>query len=332
MKYHQMYPEVPDAEATTRADMDGQSHTFRAFSLPVPGEGYTLDGFLCRRKQPEDNTYFYKEKYPKDLVVLHFTAGYFRGDVGALTKPGRHVSTSYLLGRDGTVYQLFSSSQWSYHLGRSAVGGNTFNSKRSVAIEISNIGPLKLVGQVLKDTYGNDYCRLEDQDAYRKLDAPYRGFTYYASFTDKQYEELIILLRYLMAVYDAPASFLPTDARPQLFASAEEARSYQGIASHVNFRRDKFDIGPAFDWQRVIDGITAERYEPQLRVRSRSLGPMPDINSVEELETEIATYMQGVAFDPATMEEAGEETIDASVRIVGPWEQLRNWWRRVRSA
>lgn len=331
MKYEEIYPQVPDAETQIRTDLDSGSHTFRPFSIPVPGDGYTLDGFLCRRKDPEKNTYFFADKQPKDLIVLHFTAGYFRGDVLALTKPKRNVSTSYLIGRDGTVHQLFSSAQWSYHLGRTAIGGNTYNSKRSVGIEISNIGPLKQVGNMLQDTYGNTYCTLEDKEAYQTLDQPYRGFTHYAAYTDKQYEELIILLRYLTSVYDAPATFLPADERYSLFTSADAAKSYQGIASHVNFRRDKYDIGPAFDWQRVIDGVTADRYQPQLRVRSRSLATIPDLNSVEELETEIATHMRGVAFDPATMGEEGEETIDATVkpRIVGPWEQLRNWMQRM---
>lgn len=26
---------------------------------------------------------------------------------------------------------------------------------------------------------------------------------------------------------------------------------YQGLATHANFRSDKWDIGPAFDWDRL---------------------------------------------------------------------------------
>jgi hypothetical protein len=26
---------------------------------------------------------------------------------------------------------------------------------------------------------------------------------------------------------------------------------YRGVAAHQNFRRDKWDVGPAFDWDRL---------------------------------------------------------------------------------
>jgi N-acetyl-anhydromuramyl-L-alanine amidase AmpD len=303
MKYDKMYPTIPDSETKVRERFEQRSHAFSAFDIPIPTASYSLKGFVCRRQKESENTYFYDEKVKKDLIVVHFTVGYLAGDIPALSTPGRHISTSFLLGRDGVLYQLFSSAQWSYHLGRSAIGGNGKNSKRSVGIEVSNIGPLKLSGNVLIDYYGNEYCTLDQKEAYHKLDAPYRGYDYYASFTDKQYDELIILLRYLTSVYDAPRTFLPEETRAELFASSDEANDFKGIASHVNFRTDKFDIGMAFDWQRVIEGVQAEQYQPTHRIASRAFGPLPDINSVEELETEIENHMPGDKYEGNHAEE-----------------------------
>ena len=34
---------------------------------------------------------------------------------------------------------------------------------------------------------------------------------------------------------------------------------FNGLVSHVNYRAtDKEDIGPAFDWNRVIEGVTSK--------------------------------------------------------------------------
>ena len=42
------------------------------------------------------------------------------------------------------------------------------------------------------------------------------------------------------------------------FKTTDQVISFKGIVSHVNFRKDKFDIGPAFDWERVIQSVQAE--------------------------------------------------------------------------
>ena len=314
MTYKDMYPNVPDQETKKRESMAGRGLTFEEISIPIPGESYPLDGFLCRRTVKSENGYFVDERVAKDMVVLHFTVGYFHGDMPTLVhaKPNYRVSTNFVIGRDGTTYQLFSSAQWAYHLGRSAIGGNTFNSRRSVSIELSNLGPLKLSEGRLKTIYDTDYCPLDEKDAYIKLDEPYRGFEYYMTHTEEQYETLIVLLRYLTSVYDIPRTFMPEDKRYLPFKNDDEARNFQGISSHVNFRTSgKYDIGPAFDWQKVIDGVTASQFQPKPKVRGRSaFAPQPEVKSVEELEIEIEKHMAPPPFDPSKYGEEGQEPFD----------------------
>ena len=137
------------------------------FELPVKGEDLKLQGYTVRPADDYDG-YYYKQKYAKKKIVTHFTVGHLQGDINSLTNPQRgHVSTAFVLGRDGTVYQLFQSYFWSYHLGRGAIGGNGTNSKFSVGIEISNYGPLIKRGNNLETVYsrreGHDvYCSLKD--------------------------------------------------------------------------------------------------------------------------------------------------------------------------
>ena len=230
---------------TTHRDSDGVIYSFDVsdkFEFPLT--------FL--RPKGVSN-FYYKSSQKKTAVVLHFTVGYITGDIGTLIEQDSHMSVPFVIGRNGIVYQLFSSRYWSYHLGRGAIGGNTAGSKRSVAIELSNIGPLRLDGNNLNTIYGSKYCTLAETPFYTKLDTSYREYTYYATFTDAQYESLKELLDYLCGNYNSPRQLMDENKRYELFSSDEEARSYKGICSHVNFRAyGKVDIGPAFDWNRIV--------------------------------------------------------------------------------
>lgn len=195
--------------------------------------------------------FFYPEKTLKDMIVLHFTCGFLKGDIATLVEQDSHVSTHYVLGRNGVVYQLFNTNFWSNHLGKGSVGGNTINSRRSVAIEISNIGPLQEKGTTLFDIYGGAYCELSEQKYYTKLSTPWRGFQYFATFTDNQYSSLKSLLIYLCNKWSIPRTIMPETARYDLFGG--NARVYRGICTHANYRADgKTDIGPAFDWNKIV--------------------------------------------------------------------------------
>ncbi len=249
-------PEHEKAFFETGEDVMGKAFDISEQSLVVPGEKRKLPFFFCPRSNG-DTSYLYEEETPKDRIVLHFTAGYLRGDVATLTTPDFHVSVPFIIARSGAIVNLWSSKYWSYHLGPGAVGGNTEMSKRSIAIEISNIGYLKPIGDKLVTLYSDRdvYCTRRERRFYNKLDQPYRGQTHFAAFTDDQYKNLARLLRYLCAAYNIPATFLPENKRYETFSPAE-AEAFRGISSHVNYRPNgKWDIGPAFDWARLIKAV-----------------------------------------------------------------------------
>jgi len=197
--------------------------------------------------------YYYPVKSQKTLIVLHFTVGYLTGDLASLVEQDSHMSTPFVIGRNGTVYQLFDPDYWAYHLGRGTIGGNTLNSKRSIGIELSNIGPLIRENGALYNIYDKKYCDIEEGEFYTKLEIPFRKYSYFATFTDAQYESLRELLAYLSARFYIPHTILPENKRFRLFSSKEEAQTYQGICSHINYRAyGKVDIGPSFHWGRII--------------------------------------------------------------------------------
>ncbi|WP_075343718.1 N-acetylmuramoyl-L-alanine amidase [Tenacibaculum agarivorans] len=237
-------------------DSDGKAFILKDMAVPIKGTNEVMPYVSCRLKN-KDESFFVKEKNTKTQIVLHYTAGYIKGDVAALSRPNYRVSTAFILPRNGKILNMWSSAFWSYHLGSGAVGGNTNGSKRSIGIEISNIGFLKRIGDNLVTVYNDNdvYCTIHDTNLYTRLDTPYRGEVYFATFTEKQYQSLEILLKYLTATYNIPKAFLPEEKRYDVI-SKNELVNFKGIVSHVNYRSSgKWDIGPAFNWERIISSL-----------------------------------------------------------------------------
>lgn len=255
------YTKIPAHEADFRAngvDSDGKKFKLSPFQVQIPGTPDSFEAVSCKRDNG-DQSFFYNETVPKQRIVVHYTAGYLKGDIAALTKPNNHVSTPFVVARDGTIYNLFSSkSSWSYHLGPGAQGGNKEMSSSAVAIELSNLGYLRPSGDNLITYMSGDspYCTMADKDAYVVTKTPFRGYTYFASFTDAQYKSLINLLKYLTKTYNIPPTFLPEAQRYDVY---KDVATFKGITTHVNYQPQsygKWDIGPGFDWARVMAALT----------------------------------------------------------------------------
>ena len=231
-------------------DSFGKKFILKENTFPIKGTAETIKIMDCARDNG-DKSFFYQEETAKRKILLHFTMGYLKGDIATLTK--EHVSVPFVIGRNGTIYNLFASKYWSYHLGPGAIGGNTGMSRESIGIEISNIGPLKLIGDNLVTTYSNTdvYCSVAETQYYTKLSTQYRNFEYFATYTPAQYEAVRQLLNFLCARYNLPKSFLPEPQRYQVMDDAG-FKNYTGIVSHVNCRTSKVDIGPAFDWNKIM--------------------------------------------------------------------------------
>lgn len=95
----------------------------------------TVSGEVVRVPSPN-----FDERRP-NYVILHQTSS---GDVGralaTLTNPERKVSAHYLIGRDGTVYQLVDETARAWHAGVSYWGGTTDLNSASIGIELDNDG------------------------------------------------------------------------------------------------------------------------------------------------------------------------------------------------
>jgi N-acetylmuramoyl-L-alanine amidase len=104
------------------------------------------------------------ERRPNFVVLHHTTNATVERALRTLTDPRREVSSHYLIGRDGRLYQLVDERQRAWHAGASYWGGNTDLNSSSIGIELDNTGDeafpdvqieilLKLLGD-LKARYG----------------------------------------------------------------------------------------------------------------------------------------------------------------------------------
>lgn len=196
------------------------------------------DDIVIKQIRPNHNTYYYQTITEKKAISLHFTVGNIKADIGSLTKNGQKVSVNYVVDRQGNIYNLFPDEYWSYHLGSNAIGTNTTMSKQTIGIEISNYGPLKLKQSGdLVDAYGNVYCTINDKNYYKECS--YRGYSYFATMTEKQEKAVAKLIEYLCKQNNISKIFKTNP--DEIFENSAEAKNFSGIYYHSSVRKDKFD-------------------------------------------------------------------------------------------
>lgn len=200
-----------------------------------------------RHVWPDDMNY--KRPGKVNLVVLHHTVG--RGGLAALQymrqttrrllndpRAGYAMGTGYVIDLNGTAYVCFEDDRWAFHLG---VGGPVGLDKRSIGIELDNLGGLRpdSKGGFL-DIYGWPY----KGEVYDHGET-WRGFRYFAAYSEAQIQSLIFLLKDLWTRHNVPRvipkDFFPADGLPfWKYATAK------GLWTHTHFRSagSKHDCHP----------------------------------------------------------------------------------------
>ena len=75
--------------------------------------------------------------------------------------------------------------------------------------------------------------------------------------TPEQYDSLTRLTAALCAVFPNLPCDYPRDAAGDLLTDVlpdEQLGAYRGLLGHYHIQKNKTDPGPAFDWERVVNG------------------------------------------------------------------------------
>ncbi|MCW5962470.1 MAG: N-acetylmuramoyl-L-alanine amidase [Bryobacterales bacterium] len=195
-----------------------------------------------------DSSRYLPQRHSKDLIVLHFTAGTScESAYRTWQADPQRIGTAFGVDPDGTIIEFFPPDAWAYHLG---IKGTRVHDQRSIGIEIANVGPLRPDPADPNQlnwwprNWGMRYCHRHHQDRYVSRD--YRGMSAFASMPQAQMEATGLLVRHLCDQFGIP-KVACREARLGEYNPGDFAH-YKGVASHSNFRQDKWDVGPAFDW------------------------------------------------------------------------------------
>ncbi len=233
---------------------------FAGISLQKPKEMPKLDiSAIVQHDFPA--TQYVRKAVPKTQIVLHHTVSGegVRGDIGHWMRNTPRIATSFIIDREGTIHQLFSSKYWGYHLGLKVKHFKTFGlnyknlNSSSIGIELDSWGGLK---QIDGKWYAspNDFGRgnatysksgvkikikLSDDQVVVYKDG-YRGYKGFEKYTDAQIDSAMILTRYLGNRYRIPLNF-----NCNMFDVNKDAlNDTPGVWTHTSFRPDKSDCHP----------------------------------------------------------------------------------------
>lgn len=205
-----------------------------------------------------------------DQFVLHYDVCGTSRRCFTVLHDLRGLSVHFLLDVDGTVYQTLDLKERAWHA--------TVSNNRSVGVEIANIGAYPPGRSAPLDRW---YVRGEDGEPRLRLPAPARELGIRTEdfvgrpvrgpvegvvqgrklrqydFTPEQYDSLIKLTATLCTIFPKIRCEYPRDDQGQLVREKLPdplLRRFQGILGHFHVQANKVDPGPAFQWDRVING------------------------------------------------------------------------------
>jgi len=207
-----------------------------------------------------------------DQFVIHFDACGTSRKCFEVLQDERGLSVQFMLDIDGTIYQTLDLKEAAWHA--------TKANGRSIGIEIANIGTFspkatdspKVARWYRPDAEGKTRITLPDPTALPESsratvlrpdrDQPIVGTVQgeelaQYDLTPQQYESLIKLTAALCKTFPKIRCDYPRDAQGKLLPAKladDDYSRYNGILGHFHVQANKVDPGPAFQWDRLIEG------------------------------------------------------------------------------
>lgn len=208
-----------------------------------------------------------------DLFVYHYDACGTSAQCFKVLQDLRGLSVQFMLDLDGTIYQTLDLRERAWHAGDVNC--------RCVGVEIANIGAYPDMTGLEKwyalDPSGWPYCifppdfqtavfRTPDFTARPARKELIRGMAngrelVQYDFTNEQYAALIKLTAAMARIFPKIKLEIPRNADGSVRTDVmppDELKAFAGFVGHQHTIKVKPDPGPAFDWDRVINGAKRE--------------------------------------------------------------------------
>lgn len=187
------------------------------------------------------------------ICIHHTVGGSAKSTFNWWVQNKARVATSYIIERNGDVYEVFDPDYWAYQFGLAAPDWNNDEriamEKRFIGIELASEG-----GLIESD--GNLYCfdkvspkTYKSRGEALDFGSNYRGYRYYDKYELPQVDSLILLLHDLIGRYHIE-KIVPAD---KLAFYGKKLKNFNGIIGHAMVRKDKSDPAPDMGlWKRVV--------------------------------------------------------------------------------
>ena len=240
--------------------------------------------------------------WPLELLQQKVDQFVYHYDVAAVSRgcfktlhDDRGLSVHFMLDLDGTIYQTLDVKERAWHASES--------NSRSVGIEICNIGAYsaadrnRLASYYRKDDKGKTHYvfpvwaknsqRTPNFSARPIRDEEIVGVvqgTEYHQYdlTPEQYDSLIKLTATLCTVLPRITPDYPRDEHGNLITRVLDDsawENYHGLMGHYHVQENKQDPGPAFQWDKVINGAR----------KRMGLNPLPNGDVINHPKEAVAT-------------------------------------------
>jgi hypothetical protein len=199
---------------------------------------------------------FFPAARKKTGIAIHHTVGGTAFSTVAFwlkdrTRAGKHrmVGTAYIIGRDGTVNQVFPPTSWAFQFGlKWPVAERLKFEQRFIGIELASEGGLLDAGDRL-------YCfdRISRKTVKPRSETfdygtEYRGYRYFDRYEPAQIDSLVTLINHLCDTYSIKRQ-VPF---PPLDFYGDRLADFKGIIGHAMVRSDKTDPAPMTSlWDRL---------------------------------------------------------------------------------
>lgn len=185
---------------------------------------------------------YFQTNCVKKRIALHHTCGYSAdGAISSWRERTDRVGTPYVVERDGKIYQVFDDAFYAWQFGLSNNPRRTEIEQSSIGIEIVNLGYLiKLQNNTFADMYGRAY-----KGEVFDNKTPWRGYRYWHPYSEAQYIAVANLINMLSQKHD-----IPIRINHSIDFDMSAVDKYT-IFNHANVRKDKTDLSPAFDFNKL---------------------------------------------------------------------------------
>ena len=184
---------------------------------------------------------FHLEEFDKDLIVLGDTCRKGSKHIDRMLIKDNANSfdwNTYTITREGKIYEHFNPKYYSNHLISDKLN------KRAIYILLENMNLLYKIDDIY---YNWLYEVCDDENVIVKR---WRGEIYWEKYTEKQYESLAYLVKYLKSIfsnipdYIIESNIYDTDALKQT-----------GILSKSNLFEAFYDLSPVFNFNKLKEMI-----------------------------------------------------------------------------